>query len=193
MKQIVGIDVGGAFIKWGRADASGTVSRFERIPTERENPDGVIEKIAMIVRNEEGVARVGISIPGIVSPAGHLITPGAIEGLAEREVKDEIEALTGLPVAVVNDAHAAGLAERWVGEGADCDHFVVMTLGTGVGGAIFVDGKLYRGFCGAAGELSMAPMGAPFPGQTAPPATARPGRSHGRDALEGGPERDRPR
>ncbi|MFT3875385.1 MAG: ROK family protein [Propioniciclava sp.] len=172
MHTIVGIDVGGSFIKWGRADASGAISTFERIPTERENPDGVIEKIATIIRTEPDATRVGISIPGIVSPAGQLVTPGAITGLAGRNVKDEVEALTGLPVAVVNDAHAAGLAERWVGEGADSDHFVCVTLGTGVGGAIFADGKLYRGFRGAAGELSMAPMGPTLPGDAVPQGTA---------------------
>ncbi|MEZ5087962.1 MAG: ROK family protein [Tessaracoccus sp.] len=84
------------------------------------------------------------------------------------QVKAELEAATGLPVTVVNDAHAAGLAEHWTGEGQDCAHFICITIGTAVGGAIFINGALYRGFRGAAGELSMIRMGPPLPGEKIP-------------------------
>lgn len=159
MDSIIGIDVGGTFIKWGRADSSGTMQDFGKVPTVGVNPDGVPTKIADIVAEQEGVTKIGISMPGIVGPDGTLVTSGAIEGLAGRNVGAEVALLTGIPTVVINDAHSAGMAERWVGAGADCSDFVCMTIGTGVGGSVFVNGELYRGFRGAAGEMSMALIG----------------------------------
>ena len=159
MENIVGIDVGGTYIKWGRADANGKMVAFGRVPTERQNPTGVLTKVADIVKAQEGATAVGLSFPGMVGPDGTLVTAGAIRGLEGFPLKSEIERLTGLPTTVLNDAHAAGQAERWLGAGADCDNFVCVTVGTGIGGAVFINGKLYQGFRGAAGELSMAMIG----------------------------------
>lgn len=159
MKDIIGIDVGGTSIKWGRADSNGKMIAFGKVPTERENPRGVLTKIANIVAVQEGVTKIGLSFPGMVAPDGSLTTSGSIEGLEGTPLRAEIEELTGLPTAVVNDAHSAGQAERWVGAGADCDNFVCMTIGTGIGGAVFINGELYRGFRGAAGELSLSVLG----------------------------------
>lgn len=159
MERIIGIDVGGTSIKWGRVDSDGRMIVSGRRPTEREHPREVLTKIVEIVAAQEGLEKIGLSFPGMVAPDGSLVTAGAIIGLEGTPLRAEIEQLTGLPTAVVNDAHAAGQAERWLGAGADCDNFVCMTLGTGIGGAIFINGKLYRGFRGAAGELSMSLLG----------------------------------
>ncbi|MFT3942482.1 MAG: ROK family protein [Ancrocorticia sp.] len=159
MEDIIGIDVGGTWIKWGRATSDGILTDSGKVPTERENPLGVLTKIANIVSSQEGVTKVGLSFPGIVGRDGRLITVGSIYGLEGCHLREEIERLTGLPVTVINDAHSAGQAERWLGAGADCDNFVCITIGTGLGGAIFINGKLYRGSRGAAGELSMALLG----------------------------------
>lgn len=146
MERIIGIDVGGTSIKWGRVDSDGRMIVSGRRPTEREHPREVLTKIVEIVAAQEGLEKIGLSFPGMVAPDGSLVTAGAIIGLEGTPLRAEIEQLTGLPTAVVNDAHAAGQAERWLGAGADCDNFVCMTLGTGIGGAIFINGKLYRGF-----------------------------------------------
>ncbi|MFT3945313.1 MAG: ROK family protein [Ancrocorticia sp.] len=159
MESIIGIDVGGTSIKWGRVDSEGNKTVSGKVPTEREKPREVLTKIVDIVSAQEGVTKIGLSFPGIVGPDGSLLTSGAIIGLEGTPLRKEIEQLTGLPTVVVNDAHAAGQAERWLGDGADCDTFVCMTLGTGIGGAVFINGQLYRGFRGAAGELSMSLLG----------------------------------
>ena len=81
MKDIIGIDVGGTSIKWGRADSNGKMIAFGKVPTERENPRGVLTKIANIVAVQEGVTKIGLSFPGMVAPDGSLTTSGSIEGL----------------------------------------------------------------------------------------------------------------
>ena len=91
MENIVGIDVGGTSIKWGRADANGKMVAFGRVPTERENPTGVLTKVADIVKAQEGVTAVGLSFPGMVGPDGSLVTAGAIRGLEGFPLKSEIE------------------------------------------------------------------------------------------------------
>ncbi len=73
----------------------------------------------------------------------------------EVPLAERLEALTGLPTIIANDANCAGLGEAWLGAGRKFNNLILLTLGTGVGGAIILSGKLFRGHLGAAGELGL--------------------------------------
>lgn len=99
---------------------------------------------------------IGVGTPGPVDPAGR-IARIAINLKQWRDVPlaDWLEAKTGRPTILSNDANCAGLAEAWLGAGRRFRNLILLTLGTGVGGAIILDGKLFIGHQGAAGELGL--------------------------------------
>lgn len=158
----VGIDLGGTNIKVGLVDENGKIICKDSIPTlrEREYPE-ILKDMAMLTLKVIQDAKVDIkdvkSI-GIGSPG----TPNCEEGilvytnnLKFRNVpmRAEIQKYIDLPVYINNDANVAGLAESIAGAAKGVKHSVTITLGTGVGGGVVIDGKVYSGFNNAAAEL----------------------------------------
>jgi glucokinase len=107
----------------------------------------------------------GIGVPGIIDMETGMMRKSAnLPGWSDYPVRDEIERRLGVRVFLENDANAAGLGEKWMGAGRDTDNMAMVTLGTGIGGAIILNGKLFYGMNGMAGEfghITVEPDGYP--------------------------------
>ena len=158
--QVIGIDLGGTAIKLGRFTPDGTCLQSLSVPTPQPaTPEAVlaamVEAIASVDPDKKSVA-IGVGTPGPADASGRIALV-AINLANWRDVPlaEELEAKTGLPTIIANDANCAGLGEAWLGAGRRFNNFILLTLGTGVGGAIILDGKLFIGHQGAAGELGL--------------------------------------
>jgi len=158
MSYLIGIDLGGTNIKAASLSLSGDVlSALSCATDDREHgtfPGRVGELVERLERAQGTAARaIGLAAPGLASPDGRSIAimPGRLHGLQGLHWTSALK--SKVPLAVINDAHAALLGEVWRGAAIDCRHVFLLTLGTGVGGAIYSDGKLLRGHIGRAGHL----------------------------------------
>lgn len=158
---LFGVDLGGTTVKLGLFDREGNVLDKWEIPTRKEeNGRQILPDIAQTIKdkmNEKGysdqdVMGVGIGVPGPVDNAG-TIYKAANLGWGVMNINEELGALTGLTVKAGNDANVAALGEMWKGGGRGYCNMVAVTLGTGVGGGIIVDGRLLAGATGAGGEI----------------------------------------
>ena len=159
-----GIDVGGTSIKCGLFSTDGTLLEKWEIPTRTEDcgsqilPDiakTINEKTAERGLTKDELAGVGIGIPGPVNEKGEV--PCAVNLYwGFKAVAKEINELTGLPAKAGNDANVAALGESWKGAAAGTDDVVMVTLGTGVGGGIIINGRIVAGSHGAGGEVGHA-------------------------------------
>jgi predicted NBD/HSP70 family sugar kinase len=155
---VLAFDVGGTWVKYGIVDARGRVLHTDQIAT-RSEPDGkaLLQRLLMLARPLVETHRpsgVAFSTLGIIDPhEGRLVgAVEAIEGYFGQSPKDSFESAFRLPVVVENDGNCIALAEGWTGAAAGMRHYIALTLGTGIGGGIVIDGRLYRGAHGAAGE-----------------------------------------
>ena len=156
-----GIDVGGTTVKCGLFSVKGDILDKWEIPTRTENNGvNILPDVAAAIDakiQEKGIARdtiagVGVGIPGPVNEDGAVICAVNLHwGYVELE--KELEKLTGLTVKAGNDANVAALGEMWKGGGAGYHNVVMVTLGTGVGGGIIVNGKIVTGTHGGGGEI----------------------------------------
>lgn len=158
--QVIGIDLGGTAIKLGRFDQAGQCLQALTIPTPQPaHPEAVlavmVEAIAQIDPAELAGA-IGIGTPGPADADGRIARIAInLAGWSDIPLADWLEAKTGRPTVLANDANCAGLGEYWLGAGRPFRHLILLTLGTGVGGAVILDGKLFVGPQGAAGELGL--------------------------------------
>mgnify|MGYP004518088879 FL=1 len=156
-----GIDIGGTTVKCGLFSVKGDILDKWEIPTRTENNGvNILPDVAAAIDakiQEKGIARdaiagVGLGIPGPVNEDGAVICAVNLHwGYVELE--KELEKLTGLTVKAGNDANVAALGEMWKGGGAGYHNVVILTLGTGFGGGIIVNGKIVTGTHGAGGEI----------------------------------------
>lgn len=159
-QQVIGVDLGGSAIKLGRFTQSGHCLADLTVPTPQPStPDAVIKAmasaIASIDPHREAVA-IGVGTPGPADAAGRIARVAInLAGWQDVPIADVLEAQTGRPVTVANDANCAGLGEAWLGAGRTFRDVLTLTLGTGVGGAIILDGQLFVGRNGTAGELGL--------------------------------------
>ena len=161
MKFGFGVDLGGTTVKLAYFDETGAMLDKWEIPTNTaENGKYILPDIAAAVLkymdekkiSREDILGVGIGVPGAVNNKG--IVAGCDNlGWGHFSVKDALEPLLGMPVVAGNDATVAALGECWKGGGQGYKSVVLVTLGTGVGGGIIIDGKPVHGFTGAAGEI----------------------------------------
>ncbi len=160
-KTIFGVDLGGTTVKLGYFDMDGNVLDKWEIPTRKEDngslilPDiakAILDKMEEKGLTKEDVVGVGIGVPGPVNDEG-VIFMAANLGWGIMNINEELSALTGLPVKAGNDANVAALGEMWKGGGQGHKNLVAVTLGTGVGGGIIVNGQLLAGATGAGGEI----------------------------------------
>lgn len=161
MRDYIGVDIGGTFIKFGIVTCEGEILYNSKIMTDRDNPKSVIENLITIItklKNKYGIREVGISLPGIINNKNQLLTSGAINDLFKYPLKETIEEATNTVANLVNDANAVALAEQWVGSGRGCSNFVCLPIGTGVGGSIVIEDKIIFGRNGAAGEFGLTFM-----------------------------------
>lgn len=156
-----GVDVGGTTIKMGFFETSGALLDKWEIKTNKENNgESILSDIAKAVDNklaQEGISKsevqgIGIGVPGPVRSDG-VVNVCVNLGWGVIDVATELGNLTGLPIKVGNDANVAALGEMWQGGAKGCKDVIVVTLGTGVGGGIIVDGKIVAGHDGAGGEI----------------------------------------
>jgi len=159
----VGIDVGGTGIKIGIVDDTGRPVAFCKIATNQQAgaEDGA-KRIGQAVEQliaEAGLQPSEVKHAGLVTPGpmdlerGMLLKPGNLPAWSNSPVRDLVAASTGLAVTYANDANAAAFGEYWAGAGRETRNLVMVTLGTGVGGGIIVDGRLIAGAHGAGGEV----------------------------------------
>ena len=159
-----GIDVGGTTVKCGLFRTDGTLVEKWEIPTRKENNgDQILPDVAAAVNakiEEKGISKddvegVGIGVPGPVNSKGEVDRAVNLYW-GYKDVAGEMEELTGLPAKAGNDANVAALGEAWKGAAAGSSDVIMVTLGTGVGGGIIVDGKIVTGNHGAGGEIGHA-------------------------------------
>lgn len=160
-KYAFGVDVGGTTCKIGFFETSGKLLDKWEIKTNKENNgDSILSDIAQTVDNklaQEGISKndvqgIGIGVPGPVDSEG-VVHRCVNVGWGTVNVVKELGSLTGLKVAAGNDANVAALGEMWQGGAKGCKDVIMVTLGTGVGGGIIVNGKVVAGFNGAGGEI----------------------------------------
>lgn len=159
---VFGVDVGGTSVKMGLFDKDGNVLDKWEIPTRTADggknilPDiaaSIKEKMAEKSLAKEDVAGVGIGVPGPVEKSG-VVHKAVNLGWSELNMKEELTALLdGMRVEGGNDANVAALGEMWKGGGQGHKNLVAVTLGTGVGGGIIVNGEIMTGATGAGGEI----------------------------------------
>ena len=154
--RILCADIGGTSIKLGIVTEIGDFSGFTEVPTEgKKGGARVIENLISGLEAFEGYDAIGISTAGQVDrEKGSIIYANDnIPGYTGTQVKDILEKRFKRPVEVENDVNCAALGEGWMGAGKGLSDYLCLTYGTGIGGAIILGGKLYRGIGGSAGEF----------------------------------------
>ena len=157
MSLTIGIDVGGTKVLGGVVDESGKVLTTARKDTPRQGGNALTQTIADVAKEllqQHSVASVGVSAAGFVSSDRKtmLATPNIADWNGV-DLDHQLTALIGLPVVIENDANAAAWGEAKFGAGKNQDHMMMLTVGTGIGGGIVVNGALYRGAFGIAAEF----------------------------------------
>ena len=160
-KYAFGVDVGGTTCKIGLFETDGRLLDKWEIATNKENhgesilldvADAVDRKLAKEGIRKDEVLGIGVGVPGPVDSHG-VVNCCVNVGWGVVDVEGELGRLTGLPVKAGNDANVAALGEMWQGGAKGCKDVIMVTLGTGVGGGVIVDGKVVAGHNGAGGEI----------------------------------------
>ncbi len=156
--QVIGVDIGGTDLKLGRFDAHGTeLQRLTVATPHPATPDNVLQAVKTAIAQidpQNQASAIGIGTPGPADPTGRIARLAInLPEWVNVPVADWIESHLGKPCTIANDANCAGMGEAWLGAGRSRQDFVLLTLGTGVGGAIILNQKLFVGHGGAAGEL----------------------------------------
>lgn len=160
-KYCFGVDVGGTTVKIGLFNTDGDLLDKWEIPTVTENngeailPDiakSILSKMSERRMEREEVAGVGIGVPGPIDSEGTIYVAVNL-GWGTFSLKKELQTLLNVPVEAGNDANVAALGEMWQGGAKGYTDVVMVTLGTGVGGGIIVDGRILPGATGAGGEI----------------------------------------
>lgn len=159
-EEVIGIDVGGTAIKLGRFSLDGTCLQSLTVETPQPaTPEAVlavmVDAIAQVDPDNQTIA-IGVGTPGPADATGRIAQIAInLPQWHNIPLADWLEAKTDKPTVIANDANCAGVAEAWLGAGRPFHNFILLTLGTGVGGAIILDGKLFAGHRGAGGELGL--------------------------------------
>lgn len=152
----VGVDIGGTNILAGVVDETGRIIAKARRATDPSAPDRIEAAVAQAVAElsaDHEVAAVGVAAAGFVSSDRRKLLFAPNIAWRDHPLADRLETLIGRPVVIENDANAAAWAEYRFGAGSGASDMVMLTLGTGLGGAIITNGQLVRGAFGAAAEL----------------------------------------
>jgi glucokinase len=156
MTLACGIDVGGTKIAGGVVDESGSVVeelRVESPATDAHAIEAAIEKLVTDLRTRHRIEAVGVGAAGYIDKARSVVLFAPNLAWRDLDLKADLETTLGLPVVVENDANAAAWGEFQYGAGHDVDDLLLVTVGTGVGGGVVLDGSLYRGAFGVGAEI----------------------------------------
>lgn len=165
-KYAFGVDIGGTTVKLGLFETDGNLLEMWEIPTRTVSGGkfilGDISEAAYEKLSERGISHldvegIGMGVPGPVGQDGTVFKCVNL-GWDVFNVERELGELTGMRVKAGNDANVAALGEMWQGGGKGCSNIVMITLGTGVGGGVIIDGHILAGYNGAAGEIGPLPM-----------------------------------
>lgn len=161
--QVIGVDLGGTAIKLGRFSTTGQCLDSLTVPTPQpQYPEPVLEAVAGAIAQldpENQATCIGMGTPGPADISGRIARIAInLPNWLDVPVADILEAKTKNPVVVANDANCAGLGEAWLGAGQEYNNLMLLTLGTGVGGCIILNGKLFVGHDGCAGELGLVTL-----------------------------------
>jgi len=163
MKHYVSFDIGGTKVKHGILSESGVIMSKNSYPTNTQSNESFINSMIETVKDYQKTAAihgVALSFPGFINTkTGYIEMAGAIEALQQTNLKKVLEKELLLSVAIENDANCVALAEKFLGNAQDCQDFICLTIGTGIGGGIFVNGQLVRGHKWRAGEFGMMNVG----------------------------------
>lgn len=169
MEYAIGIDLGGTSIKYALVDKAGN-SFFEgKLPSfasvSAAEVIGQLVKAATILKEEAArqnweICGVGVGTPGIVDETNSIVLGGAenIVGWENIDLATILEEKLNLPIVIGNDANLMGLGETKFGAGRGCTHVVFLTVGTGIGGAVIIDGRLFNGYANRGTELGHVPL-----------------------------------
>jgi glucokinase len=154
-QQVIGLDVGGTKILAGVLDRGGQVDRAGERPTPTESQDEFLAALDDAVEELRGdeVAALGFGLPSTIDQAAGRAVSSVHIPLFDLDFRERMTERFGLPVAMDNDGNAAAIAEWQVGAGRGARNMVMLTLGTGIGGGLVLDGKPFRGATGAGAEL----------------------------------------
>ncbi|ESA37540.1 rok family protein [Leptolyngbya sp. Heron Island J] len=163
MQQVIGIDLGGTAIKLGRFTTTGECLQSLSVPTPQpQYPKPVLTAVAKAVATLDPhyqATAIGIGTPGPADITARIARIAInLPGWLDIPVAAILEAQTQRPVVVANDANCAGLGETWLGAGQAYQNLILLTLGTGVGGCIILNGQLFVGHDGCAGELGLVTL-----------------------------------
>jgi glucokinase len=156
MSLACGVDVGGTKIAGGVVDDDGLVVEKLRVESPATDAEAMEEAIADLVRqlaSRHDIAAVGVGVAGYIDRARSRVLFAPNLALREVDLKAELEARVDVPVVIENDANAAAWGEFRYGAGHDVDDLMLVTVGTGVGGGLVLDGELYRGAFGVGAEI----------------------------------------
>ena len=154
-QRVIGVDLGGTKILAGVVDRDGAVERRRETPTPLDSQEELLRGLSVAVEDvpADDVAAIGLGIPSTIDQrSGRAVTSVNVP-LADVDLRAWMRERFGLPVGIDNDANAATIAEWVHGAGRGTRHMVMLTLGTGIGGGLILDGKPYRGAIGAGVEL----------------------------------------
>jgi glucokinase len=152
----VGIDIGGTKIAGALVDPEGRILRLERVPTPANDSNAIADAVVSLIKDlsrDNNVVAAGVAAAGFIDADRANIMYAPNLSWRNEPFKEKLEAKLDIPVFIDNDANAAGWAEYRFGAGVGTSHMVMLTVGTGVGGAIVTDGRLLRGGFGIAAEL----------------------------------------
>ncbi|GGH26049.1 ROK family protein [Paenibacillus segetis] len=163
MSYAVGIDIGGTKTAIGLIDSSGVILAKTSLPTDLSiKPDEMVDRMAEAVKDlitaqgiqESDLLGIGVGAPGpLNSKTGYIVKPPNLPTWWDFPLVDSLRRHFELPISFENDATAAALAEKWLGAAQDAEHFVFITVSTGIGAGIYTHGKLLTGATGNAGDV----------------------------------------
>ena len=152
---VIGVDVGGTKLLGGVIARDGSVVRRRELPTPTSSEEALLAALEELVAGllDDDVRALGFGIPSTIDQQSGQAVQSVNIPLEDVPFRDRFAERFSLPVGIDNDANAAAIAEWKVGAGRGTQHMVMLTLGTGVGGGLILDGRPYRGALGAAAEL----------------------------------------
>jgi glucokinase len=157
---VFAVDLGGTYLRTALVDGSGKILQQRKQPTPKgDSPDCVVDALAAAARDANGgtgprIARASIMVPGAVDNQNAVVVQAPnLPSLTNFPLKAVLQERLSWPVLLENDANAAAVGEMWLGAARGCRDVVSVTLGTGVGGGVILDGELWRGAHGSAGEI----------------------------------------
>lgn len=149
MRKIISIDVGGTFIKYGLVDEAGNVLCKNKMETIQKTAEGFVNElceIANLYKEHKDILGIAISMPGFINNIeGIPLVCSVLRFIEGYKLQEELSLRTNLKVRIENDANCVALAEKFSGNAKECEDFICITIGTGIGGGIYLNNKLIRG------------------------------------------------